>query len=250
LGSAEAGGEPVSSEYLTDLASGRAQADSEERARIVSLYDAEIAEVDESIGELLDGMAERGYVDPVVALVSDHGEEFGEHERWFHAIQLHAESVSVPIVLSGGAVARALSDEPVDLLDVPATLMRLADVVPAPGSRGRNLLAAPPARDIVAELHPDPPVEQRVGTRKHRLAVLRWPWKGIVDRDGSARLYDLSADPAERRPFDIDAPSVPRRFGERVRELERSLVSGEEPPPSATLSETDEEGLRALGYIE
>ena len=247
----------VTDETLLDLASRGATLGAAERRWLVDLYDAEIASVDAAIGALLEALDARGIGSNAVVLVtSDHGEELGEHGGWFHAQTLHAESLRVPLVVTGPGVPRGASrSEPVDLLDVPTTLLALAGVAPPPAMRGRVLLGAEPTRDLatrelatrdlVAELHVDPTLEARLRPRRDQIALTRWPWKAIAERDGSVRVYQLERDPAEAASLGVaDAPASLDTALRAARA--RHAVEA----PTRPLDESAREGLRALGYAE
>ena len=201
----------ASSSLLKSLARGEVELSDRDRRWLIDLYDAEIASVDAAIEELLEALAARGYgSDSVICVVSDHGEEFGEHGGWFHGISLHAESLRVPLILRDPRSGRRgeRREEPVDLIDVATTLLRRAGVEPTASMRGRDLLSANLApRDLVAELHHDPPFEENVAPREQRLAVLRWPWKTILSRTSAAANYRVDHDPHETRPLDAALPA-------------------------------------------
>jgi hypothetical protein len=77
----------------------------------------------------------------------------------------------------------------------------------------------------------------------------RGRWKSMYDRGrGSTVLYDLEQDPGESRDLAADEPDVVARHRSRVNELVRTL--GTTNGANATLSEDDEERLRALGYLD
>jgi arylsulfatase len=254
---AHARGEPATSEYVTALSRGERTADAGERQRLVDLYDAEIAVVDEAIGALLDALRQRGYTDDlVVTVVADHGEEFADHRGYFHGVTLHRESLRVPLVIRdfrdpGPGVVRS---DPVDLLDVPTTLLALAGVPAPPPMRGRDLFDAEAVghRDLVAQLDPDPIFEKNVAPRRQRQAFLRWPWKVIVDADGRAEFYRVDRDPAEVSPMGAGNPQVPdplRRVALRLAR-EASTARAAAPTPTEPLDPRTREELRALGYAE
>jgi arylsulfatase A-like enzyme len=243
---------PATSDYVVELAAGREQADPEQRTRLMALYDAEIAYVDAELGRLLRGLEELGYArDSVVLVTSDHGEEFDDHGGWFHGLTLYREVLHVPLILAdlreGQAVRR---DEPVDLLDVAPTLLALAGAPPLEGMRGRDLLAALPAtRAHVAELYPDPLLEERLGPQRHRAALVQWPWKALAAPDASVVLYQLERDPMERSALAPGTESAPGSVAARAADLAARAVpaargSGRE------LTEAEREALRALGYAE
>ena len=250
---AHAAGPEATSAYVTALVRGDSVAPAGERERLIDLYDAEIASVDAAIGELLDELERRGFArNLVVAIVSDHGEEFSEHGGWFHGLTLHAESLAVPFILYDARHTRPgiVRDEPVDLLDVPTTLLALAGVEPAPGMRGRALLEpggiAP--RPLLAALEPDSLFEDAVGPRRHRRAWLRWPWKLLVDREGRTQVFHLEQDPSESAPIALGDPRVPPQLRAAAATLAAQI--GHPPDRRAPrLSEQARRRLRALGYV-
>ncbi|KAB2967295.1 MAG: sulfatase, partial [Thermoanaerobaculia bacterium] len=172
-----------------------------------ALYDGEIAFVDAWFGRLLRqleaaGVAERA----VVAVISDHGEEFQEHGSLLHE-KLYATVTRVPWLIRapGGAVGRVVT-EPVETVDLMPTLLELAGVPAPPGLEGRSLAAT--VRDGT------PPAP--------RLGLAHSPFWGeqraLVEGDlhliltlntARAELFDLRADPLEQsdlataRPADV-----------------------------------------------
>lgn len=241
----------ATTDRLIELAAGRAVADPAEREWLVALYDAEIAVVDAAVAELLELLHSKGYGENLVlALVSDHGEEFGEHGAWFHGLQLHEESLRVPMLFHGNAIPPARRDDAVDLLDVPVTLLAQAGLAPPPGARGRDLLAEPLVeRELVAELHPGALFEGRVRKREHRVAVEVWPWKSILSRDGSHALYRLDRDPQELAPMASNDPEAPSSFVARV-EAAAQAAARPGAPVTVPLDDETRRALRSLGYAE
>jgi arylsulfatase A-like enzyme len=181
-----------------------------------------------------------------VTVVSDHGEEFGEHGAWFHGIQLHAESLAVPLVMwdSRGRAGPARRTEAVDLLDVPTTLLAAGGAPRPAGMRGRDLgRTALGERVLVAELDADPPFEEQVRRREQRVAVTDWPWKLIRSASGARLWYRLDRDPEERTLLDSGDAAL-------LEEAERSLAARREPGADEALDPDQIEALRALGYLE
>jgi arylsulfatase A-like enzyme len=242
-------------EHIVELARGRRRPGPGELERLVDLYDAEVASADSGVGVLLRRLRRSGLLrNSVIAVVSDHGEAFAEHGTWFHGGNLHHEQMAVPFILADMRPDRVVpagevDERAVDLLDVPTTLLALAGIAPPAGMRGRDLLAdRAPARDLVAELHPDPDFEDHFEGREHRLVYTRWPHKLVLGRDGSAVQYDLANDPAELRPGK-PVPAVEAGGRAIEAELDRALEAALQTP-AAPLDEQTREGLRALGYIE
>lgn len=189
--------------------------------RDVDRYDAELRYTDARLGELWRALERLGLADStIVAVTSDHGEEFGEHGLRFHSRSLYHQAVRIPLVwylpgALGGGASRVI-DTPVSLVDVAPTLLELAGVAPLRGQNGRSLAAAlrggeAPARPVLVELLPDRQIQRN-------LIALVWEgWKVIWDREVDAwSLYSLD-DPADRR----DVASGQRA---RLVELQRRLA--------------------------
>ncbi|MEZ4404961.1 MAG: HEAT repeat domain-containing protein [Polyangiales bacterium] len=155
-------------------------------------YDDAVRRVDRGVGALV-AHARRALHGPVVVvLTADHGEEFGEHGGVYHGSTLYEEQVRVPLVIAAPGVAHRVVREPVALVDVAPTLAGLVGA-PRPASmQGRDLRAA-----MIGDADPSRAVFAAVNTRR---MVTRGRFKLVVDLAlGVEELYDLAADPRERR---------------------------------------------------
>jgi choline-sulfatase len=222
--------------------------------RMRALYDAEIAANDRAFGALLDGLRERGLYDgAVLALVSDHGEEFFEHRSFEHGKGLFEEVLRVPMLVrwgSGGPTGRV--PIPVQHVDLFQTLLEAAGVEAPRGTEGVSLLrlaraagrpGAAGERPIFSYLHLD---------GRPRAALREGRSKLIVALDGERlirpRLYDLEADPGE-------AKNLAKRDPERVARMEaviRGYLAKERHGLRGAPVEMDDElrrRLEALGYM-
>jgi arylsulfatase A-like enzyme len=179
-------------------------------ARVASdLYDGAVAAADEAVGELLESLRARGLLErTVVALVSDHGEEFGEHGGLLHGRTLYEEVLRVPLLLRAPGVAPAVVGETVDQCDVAPTLRALAGLPAAPVCDGVDLLQRVAHEDFrsafVAEV-------SAAGLSRRRALVVGGaklvenPATRFEEREYSARrpppweFFELRADAGERR---------------------------------------------------
>lgn len=178
---------------------------------LLALYDAEIAYTDEHVGRLLARLAQLGRErDLLVALTSDHGEEFYEHGKWGHQRTLFDEVLSIPMLLCWPAAwpaGRSVA-EPVQLIDLYATLLAAARL-PIPAACESLDLAplflgsAPGRRELY--FHLDAP------QREIRLdALQRGSHKLIVSaEDPHPSFYDLARDPGERAEPRALRPGTP-----------------------------------------
>jgi len=248
---------PMTSDEVVDLARAGGPLAPELLARMLDLYDGEVAAADAALGSLLDSLEERGWLEQaVVVVLSDHGEEFGEHGGLFHARTLHGEALWVPLLIvdTRAGAPRGRRQEVVDLLDVGPTVLARAGLPVPTAMRGRDL--SQPSRTSpdgrVARLHCDAVFEDHLGPRVHEAAWVGWPWKAIVDRRGSIHWYQLERDPFERAPVGAAETAVPELARQRAAELAARALAVD---PGACSQGTGldpgaREGLRALGYAD
>ncbi len=93
-----------------------------------SLYLAETAYVDDMLRNFFTQInSEQLLQDPLVILVSDHGEAFFEHKSWQHGNNLYEEVIHVPVLfhLPEKQYAGHRLEENTSLLDVPPTLFEI-----------------------------------------------------------------------------------------------------------------------------
>ncbi|MFZ5482557.1 MAG: sulfatase [Myxococcota bacterium] len=129
---------------LAERAEGEPLADGDvEHVRAV--YDAAIAYADLEFGLLMAGLRDAGVLDEVVVVVmSDHGEQLGEHGLFGHSYGVSDLEAHVPLMvrMPGGAGGGRRVDAVVELVDLAPTLLELAGV-PAPAEiHGRSFAAA------------------------------------------------------------------------------------------------------------
>ncbi|MEQ1891937.1 MAG: sulfatase [Planctomycetota bacterium] len=216
-------------------------------------YRSEIAFTDGHVGALLDALAASGHADDtLVVFFSDHGESFLEHPPINrHSYGLFEEELRVPLFVKvPGLAARRVASfvRSVDLLPTLVELFGLDD-------RERELRVG---QSLVGALRGESHVEHpnvaeiRLKEGFHANALVSGNEKLIEDvSSGRYRLYDLAADPRERRDL---APTNP----ERVEALKSALTAliaeaatrGARFPKDAAVQHTPEElqHLFDLGY--
>jgi arylsulfatase A-like enzyme len=234
-----------------------------------ALYHGEIAYTDQQIGRFLAGLHDLGLDDDtVVALVSDHGEEFWtrlDHEKEWgyepngdHGHTLYQELLHVPALLRIPGRAPSIVHGPVQMVDLFPTLLRQAGVEP-PDSQGHDLTplldGAPPERPIL--------LADVILHGQSRWSVRRGPWKLIVARHATPEsgppleLYDLEHDPGETRNLAAEHPDIAaslRTLGENElvqrKKARARFVAGDDSLGATYLEWNHITKLRSLGYLK
>jgi arylsulfatase A-like enzyme len=261
--------------HLKALRTGRSPLRPGELDYLVGRYDAEILQADDALGRLVDRLASLGFDErnTVIVITADHGEEFADHGGMLHGHTCYDELVRVPLVLRGRGIppGRRIAAQ-VRSIDVTATLLDLAGVVPDGGIDGRSLRPmldggpAPPEaalsfRDTAYVAYRTPARKLVVAFAPYELGTPPWtPWDGLpfmarvaIGRRHRSKvgLWRLDEDARERRNVLSAAPGESRELYEALARHRRAhpprvVVSA----PEAGLDPGAVEALRALGYVQ
>jgi choline-sulfatase len=204
-------------------------------------YDDEVAEADRQAGRVIDALGP-DRTSTLVVLAADHGEAFGEHGEVGHSIFVYDTTLRVPLILSGPGLpnGRTVAD-PVALIDIAPTAMRLLGVTPFDTDGidlGPALAGSPlPARELYAESFA--PLFDFGWSPLQTLRSGRWKY---IEAPRS-ELYEIVQDPGETRDLSTrDAPRV-ADMHERT-----SRQSGGTIRTPAILDPDARARLQALGY--
>ncbi len=225
------------------------------------LYDGEVAWLDDLLGRLFARLEALGLLEStIVALTSDHGEEFFEHGLLGHVSQLHDELVHVPLVLAGPGVPRGKRvEQAVENRFVGRTLLGLAGVDPHGNLRGVDLLdekelAASAADPIFFATRngrvplPGGKWSARRSLYGARFEHWRFFWAPAAGGEAeSASLYDVVADPEALTDIAAAHPEVCADLRAKIKSwLQRSEASR---PVVRMSGDADLEEMKALGYV-
>jgi arylsulfatase A-like enzyme/Flp pilus assembly protein TadD len=205
-------------------------------------YDGEIAAADAAVGGFVTYLKRAGLYDrALIVFLSDHGEGLGDHGEEEHGVFLYREVIRVPLFLKlpGARDAGRRVASPVGLTDIFPTILSAAGLPVPPDRKGVSLLAsrADPPRQIYSEtLYP------RLNLAWSDLASLTDDRYQYIEAP-RPELYDLRADPEERRNL---APERPPAF-RSLRIALHALNRAEALPEASTLEEIRK--LGALGYV-
>ncbi|MCA9002629.1 MAG: sulfatase, partial [Planctomycetes bacterium] len=234
-----------------------------ELARIQALYDAEIRYVDDHLARIYAKIDELGIADDVIlAVVSDHGDHFGEsHEgkvELFHHRTLYQEVMHVPaLVLAPGRLeAGTRVAASTSLYDVGPTLLDLAGLPVWPGRSGQSVVpligqSGALGHEVHMDLrHPGVPADLQ-GFRQGSLKVIRdhgWPaGGGQPGLPASTRFFDLAQDPHEQAPKSLEAVGS---AGAVALSAMKALGPAKPAPLMEELPDNVAAGLQNTGYVD
>jgi arylsulfatase A-like enzyme len=232
--------------------------------RMRHLYARAAAYLDDWLAGILSALDTRGILDDTVVIVtSDHGENFGEDALISHGFSLDERLIHVPLVIAGPEVEPI--EEVFSLAGLPRLIAGLAGLVHHPWPADEL-----PAGVAVAEYDP-------LGAAEHPLvqeAARRWSlpehgverltarftsatdgWHKLLVRNDRELLFDLDADPHERRPLD---PAAVNGAYDALRAAlhhpATAAIAAEAPAPTSPDPAADElaaieQQMKLLGYM-
>jgi len=226
-------------------------------------YDNSIRWTDASIGLLLETLSQLGLLEnTIVAVASDHGEDFLERGFEGHARRVFRETTEIPFVLSlpfrldTGVVV----DTRTQNVDVWPTIFDLLGLAPPEGIDGRSRLP-----DILASASgqkPDDAGQLAISDLNQNWAKRDSdPLLTISVSDGAFRYVRVEHEAGKRSEQLFDARKDPLEFRDQAaaepEELERLRAAADEyyknkrawdDAPTREIGELELNLLRALGY--
>ena len=232
--------------------------DAELIAEMKSLYEGEARYWDAHFGRLVDGIREMGlFDDTMIVVVSDHGEEFGEHGGFWHGTTLYDEQIHVLHIVKYAA-SSALAQAAGQQTDVWHSLVDVAPQIltevglPIPEEMQGRAVRTDNGTPIFSEEDHQGNVLAAVRFEHEDGRVL----KLIHANPGNPRglkeveLYDMGRDPGELQNLE---PTAPDEVSHGKRVLGDAMQQAAKGRATAVEGELDAEmkaQLDALGYME
>lgn len=96
------------------------------RRSLTELYQAEVLAFDRFFGDFIEKLKKENlYENAMIVLMSDHGEEFFDHQGWYHCHTLYDELIKVPLIIKfpGDDFQNIQISEPVGVIDIMPTIL-------------------------------------------------------------------------------------------------------------------------------
>jgi len=252
---------------LKSIHARKRQLSERELAHIVSLYDAEILQVDARIRTVLDVLDELDIAsDTLVVFSSDHGEELYDHNFYFlHSLSIYESVLHVPLIFSlPGRLPRGKTvDAIVESIDLAPTMFELLGLPIPDDFEGRSLVPLIWGDGNVSA-KPDAAYSE-LGPYIQSIRTDRWHYiynprqlssPGSRERDGGRKgifsiakeeLYDILEDPQQKRNVVRDHLGVAAELRDLVLQWRGSDADHYR---AHDLSPKTREELQALGYVD
>jgi arylsulfatase A-like enzyme len=231
--------------------------DASDKRRLKALHDGEITKHDHFFGAFLKRLAELGLTDDTLIVVtSDHGEEFEDHGSWGHGHSVYQELLHVPLLfrLPKRLPAGTKVGDAVSTLDISATVTELLGVPDMTHNEGHALVG------LMLGEAPSRPTAAFSDFQDDRRVITTGRWKLILRGNLTSTMFDLVADPMEKKQLDASAFPIGRRYarmllGQFLGATNRGdWLSAEQKGgtqlqrENADMDDTIRDQLRALGY--
>ncbi len=209
-----------------------------------SLYDGEIAYIDEILGKFLTVLDSAGLKEKtILALTGDHGEGLGEHNEQTHALFIYNSTQHVPLMFRIPGIPARRVGQIVGHSDLAPTLLDLVGIKTRQRMQGKSLLP-----DLNGKSN-----SKRQAYSESLLAELHYGWSPLRSITTSqykfieaptVELYDRQIDRGETQ-------NVAREKPEIVSSLRKELdaFASESNATPAKVDQETEEKLKALGYV-
>jgi arylsulfatase A-like enzyme len=184
---------------------------------IIALYDGEVKQTDNDLGEILNVLQDTGVSDnSIIIIMGDHGEQFYEHGHTSHQ-GIYEELIHVPLVVSIPSVRAKCKtiDSLVSQVDILPTILDYLQI-PAPEQySGKSLRPLIEMREKSVNEYIS--AEYTGGAVPDCYAVRSIRYKYCQEAESEAFGYDLAKDSGEQKRMVLD------NFPKEIKALEENL---------------------------
>ncbi len=244
------------------------------RNTMEKLYEAEIMALDHYFGEFLSYLKTKGIYDQSLILVlSDHGEEFYEHQGWGHGQSLYNELIKVPLLIKfpDNKYAGKTIKENVGIIDVLPTLLDYLKIESHSKVDGTSLmpliekgvLERQVLISSVTSCYFFEPLPRKIALlfgdykmiynfdlhEKHKKVFQEF---GLPPETAKFQIFDLINDPQERHNLYPEKKYLLKSLQKELREIIKKVQLNLERQVSHEIKFSDKEleELRSLGYLD
>ena len=214
-----------------------------------NLYDGEVAYTDRELGRLFQAIAQKSPSNTLVAVLSDHGESFGEHGEFAHGVFLYDTTLRVAFLLSGPGVPAALRvKQQARTIDLLPTLLELMGGKAPAGVQGASLVPAFAGKEPPQSFSYGETLFPKLNMGWAELRSIRTNrWKYV--RAPKPELYDLVQDPGETNNVLPSHPADVRDLEAKLDGVIGNAAGQSEKVQPAPVDRRTLGQLKSLGYL-
>lgn len=223
----------------------------EELQTILDLYDGEIRFFDAEMHRLIQGVKDYLSGETVVAVTSDHGDEFNDHHGFAHYDTFYDELLHVPLLLDVDGSGEY--NELVSLLDLAPTLLDYAGVDIPETFVGESFASVIQGETwdkgaVIAESGSLDPEDFRCSYRTKQWKYIRGGNHRRAPRKPPEELYQLERDPGEHENVIEDAAKTAESFRDAVETHKRGVEETDRDVETVEIDAETQQRLKDLGY--
>lgn len=205
-----------------------------------TLYRGEIQYLDSIFGELLSKVEKLLNGELVVLFTSDHGEAFGEHDRFFHENGVWNENLHIPFIVRGDQNLTNDIETPVSNADILPTLLSYANLTVPAITDGEPVqdLSNKDRQCVIAHSRD----EAMAATAEYKLI------RNLTTDE--TLLFDRQIDPSETTDVSADHPEIVSELDNQIEEYLTDVQENELETEftERNVSDDTKDRLEALGY--
>jgi len=184
-------------------------------------------------------------------VIGDHGELFDDHGLYGHQYGVYEELTHVPAVALGSEVPEGTTNAPTSILDVPRTLLALAEVEPESDMRGMNLFEdeIPDDRVVYAESEGSEWYDPDATGIEAKIPASWVDPHYMIRKGGVMYVSDKDGERAFEPETGQERPDLLDELRERVQEIRDGRIDHTgETDDDVELTDEIEDRLEHLGY--
>lgn len=218
---------------------------------IRDLYDGEIRFFDAEMNRLVEGFRKLLSGETVVAVTSDHGDEFRDHHGFAHYDTFYDELLHVPLLMD--VAGSGEYDDLVSLLDLAPTLLDYAGVDIPETFVGESLASVIDGGEwekdaVIAESGSLDPEEFRCGYRTETWKYIRGGNHRQAPEKSSEELYDIAEDPGEKNNLIDEAAEQAETLRDAVEAHRHRIAETDREIETVEIDAETQQRLEDLGY--
>jgi len=173
---------------------------------LIKINNAEIQEIDKEIGTFYNNLKNNKILDDTyIIITADHGQQFMEHGRLGHGLDLYDELVHVPLLILGPDITETKIEEVVSLIDLAPTVLDIIRVEPPKSFKGISLKPllhgkktnTSPAISEEGRTEHKRPLLGKLDFSNKKISLRTDMWKYIYNEHAKHELYNILHDKCE-----------------------------------------------------